>query len=104
MITFKIKFDEKKAIKNGKVASELMDNVTKTLKKEPTAIQLSENMWQDDSEDAMAIFGLLMRKITKDEKAFSSLEYMSWNIDGDEEDCIKEELEYREWKQSRKRR
>lgn len=103
MILFSIKFDETKAAQNGKTASELMHMVSEILAKESTTIRLSEYEWSDDSEDAMAIFGLLMRKITKDEKIFSSLAAMSWNVDGDEEDCIKEELEYRAWKRSRKR-
>lgn len=95
MIEFRLKFDEKKSIKNGKVASELMDNVAKTLKKESTTIQLNENIWQDDSEEAMCIFGDIINDICEDNSLFKSLEYMSWNIDGIEEDNIQCELEWR---------
>lgn len=100
MVEFKIKFDKAKADKNGKDINEIMNFVVSTLKQRSSTVQIDANTWIDDSENALVIFGNIMETISGDNQLFDSLEYMMWNVDGEIEDCIIAEKEYREWKKS----
>lgn len=95
MIEFRIKFDETKTLQNGRIVSEIQEDIQNYFQKYPTTVQISEHVYRDDSEDAMGIFGVLINEICNDDSLFTSLESMSWNIDGVEEDNIQCELEWR---------
>lgn len=95
MIRFWIKFDEEKAAANGRIAAELMEDVETYLAKYPSVRRIGECEWQDDTEEAMGIFGVLDNAVCNDDSVFLSLEKMGWDVDGEVEDMIVEELAWR---------
>lgn len=95
MIKFWIKFDEEKAAANGRTANQLQEDAEAYLAKFPSVRRIGPYEWQDDTEEALGIFGELDVAVCEDNDAFRSLERMGWNVDGEVEDIIAAELAWR---------
>lgn len=94
MVTLKIKFDAAKALEHGVLISEVLSEIDRFFRQYPSVKKISEGVWQDDSENGVAVSGKLAVNLAKNHAVFHSLESMIRVIDGMEEDCIEEVLKW----------